>query len=472
GRTITRITGDGSGVDPSFFGRAIVELDATLPIDLTDGDQIVIQSAMNPTNNGTYTIAKVLYSGTENTTRTREILLTEPLTDEDPSPAVADFLYDGDRYEFVEVKNTGGTSLNLSGVRFIKGIDVQFPDGYTLAPGAFAVVARHPWDFNRRYPGVPLAGSFPASSLSNGGEELELAFGTGERFDVSSLSTGPVYNVISHVALPITVTTNSRVRLFQTWYPLNNGLYRVRDTAGNDVMISPELKPQAAGAKTEFFDIITGVDYNDRAPWTLSPDGYGFSLVPTNANPAADQDSSERWRASSSVHGSPGSNDPMPAISQVLVNEALTHTDQPLRDAIELANPNSTPVILDGWYLTDDLDEPQKWVIPPGNTIPGNGHLTFYEGHYVGTNLVSGSNEFGSAFSLSSLGDEVYVFSPTLGFAHGFDFEGAYNGVSFGRYVNSIGEEHFPSEVSRSLGLANPGPLVDPVVISEIMYHP
>ena len=74
------------------------------------------------------------------------------------------------------------------------------------------------------------------------------------------------------------------------------------------------------------------------------------------------------------------------------------------------------------------------------------GYLTFYEGHYVGTNLLFDADEFGSAFSLSSLGDQVYLFSPALGYAHGFGFEAAANGVSFGRYLTTDGKEHFPAQ--------------------------
>jgi hypothetical protein len=46
------------------------------------------------------------------------------------------------------------------------------------------------------------------------------------------------------------------------------------------------------------------------------------------------------------------------------------------------------------------------------------------------------------------------------------------NGISFGRYVNSQGQEYFVSQVTNSLGSTNGLPLVGPVVINEIMYHP
>jgi hypothetical protein len=48
----------------------------------------------------------------------------------------------------------------------------------------------------------------------------------------------------------------------------------------------------------------------------------------------------------------------------------------------------------------------------------------------------------------------------------------AENGVSFGRHVNSLGEEHFVAMSSLTLGTNNSRPLVGPVVISEIMFQP
>jgi hypothetical protein len=83
----------------------------------------------------------------------------------------------------------------------------------------------------------------------------------------------------------------------------------------------------------------------------------------------------------------------------------------------------------------------------------------------------------GTSFALSSLGDDVYLFSGNAaqeltGYSHGFDFGGAQTGVSFGRQVNSVGDEHFPAQTARTPGANNSGPRVGPVVINEIHYNP
>jgi hypothetical protein len=45
-------------------------------------------------------------------------------------------------------------------------------------------------------------------------------------------------------------------------------------------------------------------------------------------------------------------------------------------------------------------------------------------------------------------------------------------GVSFGRHVNSVGEEQFPPQVDVTSNAPNAGPRVGPVVMTEIHYHP
>ena len=386
GRAITNILGNAGGPD---LGRARLRLSAAAPVaPFSSGDVIVISNSALAANNGTFTVERV--SGAD-------VYLDQTLTDENVSTAVAAMSLDGNRYEFIELKNTGAMPLNLSGARFTEGVEFGFPDGTILGPGQFFVLTPHRSNFRDRYPAVPVNG-FYMGALNNGGERLTL--------------------------------------------------------------------------RDYFSNVVTTVNYDDAAPWPVSPDGLGYSLTTTSANPVGGQDVATLWRASQNLGGSPGADDPVYTVAQIRINEALTHTDQPLTDAIELYNPTGAAVDLSGWYLTDNRLFPQRWQIPVGTTIPANGYLVINEGHWSGNNLLFAANEFGAAFSLSSVGEEVYLFSPTLGYSHGFEFEAAFNGVSFGRFVTSVGEEHFASQTVRTLGAANAGPVVGPVVISEIHYHP
>jgi hypothetical protein len=169
--------------------------------------------------------------------------------------------------------------------------------------------------------------------------------------------------------------------------------------------------------------------------------------------------------------GSPGSDDPNPTITPVVINELLTHTDLPAIDAIELFNPTASPVDIGGWFLSDDSAVPKKYLISDGTTLGAGAFITFNESQF---NPTPGTN---NSFSLSSQGEQVYLFSGDAqtnltGYSHGVSFGAAANGVSFGRYLNSVGEEQFPAQISLSLGASNTGPRVGPVVINEIHYNP
>ncbi len=56
-------------------------------------------------------------------------------------------------------------------------------------------------------------------------------------------------------------------------------------------------------------DTLAFLHYNDKSPWPEAADGGGYSLVPTDVNPLANQNDAALWRASLDIHGSPGRDD-------------------------------------------------------------------------------------------------------------------------------------------------------------------
>ncbi len=178
-------------------------------------------------------------------------------------------------------------------------------------------------------------------------------------------------------------------------------------------------------------------------------------------------------------------------LTNVVINEVLTHTDPPLEDAIELYNNSDAPVNIGGWYLSDDLRDLRKFRIPNGTVVPAHGYQAFYE---YQINPSPGSSW---SFSFSSAkGDEAWLTAyDATGAATGYrdtvPFGPQFNGVSFGRFQTSVGTEftamsrmtfgttvtvHSPTNqialFRTGSGAANAYPRVGPVVISEIMYQP
>jgi len=251
--------------------------------------------------------------------------------------------------------------------------------------------------------------------------------------------------------------------MLQARYPglVVDGVYTGKlDNAGEKLTLSHPLGTE-----------VMTVEYKDSGAWPLTPDGFGYSLVTKDPNANPDPSHSLGWRASTNPFGSPGADDPSPTVPRILINEALTHTDPPLSDSIELFNPTASAVNVGGWFLTDDSKYPWKFRIPTGTTIAAGGYRVFTASDF---NPQPGTT---NNFLLSSYGDEVYLFSGDAntnltGYSHGFSFGASANGVSFGRHVLSTGDEDFVSQVARTLPGPNAGPLVGPIVIRQIMYHP
>ncbi|HWH72246.1 MAG TPA: lamin tail domain-containing protein, partial [Candidatus Sulfotelmatobacter sp.] len=171
-------------------------------------------------------------------------------------------------------------------------------------------------------------------------------------------------------------------------------------------------------------------------------------------------------------------------LENVVINEVLSHTDPPLEDAIELYNSTATNVAIGGWFLSNSESDFKKYRIPDGTMLTRGGYRVFYEYQFNGTNTVP--------FTLNSArGDQVLLSeADSLGNLTGYrvqlTFGAAENGVSFGRFLTSLGADFVPM-ASRSFGadtpatltqfrtgtgLSNSYPKVGPIIINELMYHP
>ncbi len=214
-------------------------------------------------------------------------------------------------------------------------------------------------------------------------------------------------------------------------------------------------------------------DFTYDPAWYPITAGPGFTLVAADpSGSVTNWSSANAWRPSASTGGSPDVSDPTPmVIPAVLVNEAVANTVPPQVDQIELYNPNSFAVDLSGWFLTDSFATPAKFRIPNGIHLSAHGYVTFSENDF------NADPNAASSFALNAEGDDVWLFSADLaghltGYVHGFHFGASDEGTSFGRYVNSVGNEQFVAQITNTFGAENSGPLVGPVVISEIMHHP
>jgi hypothetical protein len=176
-------------------------------------------------------------------------------------------------------------------------------------------------------------------------------------------------------------------------------------------------------------------------------------------------------------------------LTNVVINEILAHSDPPLEDAIELFNTSDQPVNMGGWFLSDSQNDLKRYRIPDNTFIQGREYAVFYQNQF---GSADGEQDVPPRFSLNSAhGDAVYLSeadesSNLTGFRAGAKFGATANRFSAGRHVTSAGVDFVPlsrrtfgvddlqpvEEFRTGTGLTNAPPLVGPVVISEIMYHP
>jgi hypothetical protein len=102
-----------------------------------------------------------------------------------PSPATAAELTAGfasDSFEWIELKNVASQPVDMTGVRFTKGINFDFPAGWSIPAGGYALVVKNLGAFQSRYGNgwnAIIAGAYDGDNLRNEGEEIKLSFGLG-----------------------------------------------------------------------------------------------------------------------------------------------------------------------------------------------------------------------------------------------------------------------------------------------------
>lgn len=89
---------------------------------------------------------------------------------------------DGDFGEFIEIKNTGTETVDLSGYFFSNGLTFDFLAGTTIEAGKFKVLAFDEAGFESRY-GFKPDGIFKSGNLKNSGEKITLCDASGVEVD-------------------------------------------------------------------------------------------------------------------------------------------------------------------------------------------------------------------------------------------------------------------------------------------------
>ncbi len=120
----------------------------------------------------------------------------------------------------------------------------------------------------------------------------------------------------------------------------------------------------------------------------------------------------------------------------IVINEFLSSNNTSVLDPdfnqyadwIELYNQGANAVDLSGYYLTDNLASPQKWIVPNGTIIPADGYLLIWADGMDVTDVGLHTN-----FKLSNSGEEIGLFDNAGSLIDSYIFEKQVTDVSMGR---------------------------------------
>lgn len=119
--------------------------------------------------------------------------------------------------------------------------------------------------------------------------------------------------------------------------------------------------------------------------------------------------------------------------------DTLLDEDGDSSDWIEIWNPSTAEVSLDGWHLTDDPANPTMWTFP-AVTVPANGYLVVFAS---GKNRIVAGAELHTDFKLARLGGQLLLTRPDgaggTETVHGFDPYGEqFPDISYGLFGTAL----------------------------------
>jgi len=127
-------------------------------------------------------------------------------------------------------------------------------------------------------------------------------------------------------------------------------------------------------------------------------------------------------------------------------NDGAVEVDGETPDWIELFNPGSDDVSLDGFTITDDLDAPRKAALPDGLVVSAEGFLVLYAS---GTD--AGATHL--PFKLSSAGESVGLYFPNGSPADRIEFGAMSDNLALARAED--GGETWAVTITPTPGAAN-----------------
>ena len=196
-------------------------------------------------------------------------------------------------------------------------------------------------------------------------------------------------------------------------------------------------------------EVIQAFAYGDANDWPSRADGIGSSLELIDVT--VDPNAATNWRASQFFEGSPGVDSPQ-IITNVVINEILSNSDEPAVDQLELFNVGDTQIDVQGWLITGNRRDLFRHHIVGDDTLLAANSYLVLDQNRLGFGFKGQSND--DAWLIATDGN-----GKPLRFADQIEFGPTDVDTSLGRWPNGTGQV-IPMR-STTFGNVNSGPALD-----------
>jgi hypothetical protein len=263
-------------------GTMYYTINGTDPVDWKTGtvnskSAILYTQAVTLTQSS-HIVARTFYNGEWSASNSRYFVIPANYSDikvtEIQYHPLGENLIDDSGFEFIELKNTGTSTLDVGGLKFTDGVDYTFPSETQLGAGEFTVLASNSNNFFSRYKFRPFAEY--SGKLDNGGERLSLISPTNETVVNLSFGTAGIWpsspDGTGHSLVPVEYNPQNNQTDGAEW----RASYRVGGSPGaDDVPLSalPEISTTANN----------GLELSQNYPNPFSNTTYIDYRIPENA---------------------------------------------------------------------------------------------------------------------------------------------------------------------------------------------